>query len=232
MIKIVESKAFVLALLTLVAAVAGYEGLNLPVATIMALLTPLMIAIGAAGWSDAVKMKAKMKLEHEVKMHALMHGNTTLNGVTRDAEGRAPRAAQAGFVRVGVLATIASVLGFVVLTSSLLVSNQGCNTIQPIADDVIHCAKAEATVVSSGFSIIQIVMEVAAAVQKGPAGIEAAVEDLIKKYGGDVVACVLDSIPEPAPVAGQVSASPVVIAKHNALTKYFAGKKIDHSTKK
>jgi hypothetical protein len=112
--------------------------------------------------------------------------------------------------------------------------------VQPVVTDVIQCAKAESVVVSGGYSLIQIAMEVIAAVQKGPAGIEAAVQDLIKKYGGDIVACVLDNYPEPLPAAEgsgsgsgvPMSASPPVLAKHQALAKFFAGKKIDHSTKK
>lgn len=247
MIKIVESKAFVLSLLTLVAAVAGYEGLNLPVATIMGLLTPLMIAIGAAGWSDAVRMKAKMALEHDVKMHALMHGNSNENGVARDAEGRIK---QAGFARVGVMALIASVLGFGILTSSLLATNEGCGAVKPVVTDVIQCVAAESVVVSDGYSILQIASAVWSAIESGPAGVAAAIEKLITQYGPDVVACAIDNYPEstPTPAPGEGSGSGSgsnmsvsvlaaakaqrVATKHELLAKYFPGKKINHGKSK
>jgi len=234
-ITLFESKAFITGLLATAAAAGAVFGFNVPVALILGVLTPIMITIGAQGWSDAVQMKAKMALEHAVKMHALMHGNTPIEGrpsMTRYSDGTCPpvpqTTSQAGFAKLGVLIVIALTFGPV----TLAVSTSGCQTVKPVVTDVVSCAKAEATVVSSGFSIIQIVSEVIAAVQAGPSGIEAAIEKLILKYGGDIVACALDNYPEPGAGSGSaVSASPSVMAKHAALEKFFAGKKIDHSTK-
>jgi hypothetical protein len=242
-LKVIESKAFAAGILGTVAAFGAVYGFNVPVATIMALMTPFMIGIGGLGWSDAVKMKAKMQLEHEMKMHALIHGNTVEGGVARDADGKCvARPAQAGFAKIGVMMGIAALVGALAIGSTLIASDTGCATVQPVVTDVIDCAKAEAVVVSDGFSIVQIVAEVYAAIQGGPAGVLAAVEDLIKKYGGDIVACALDNYPEPTPAptpgpgSGSGSAAPVVasaspatLAKHAALEKYFPGKKISHT---
>jgi hypothetical protein len=117
----------------------------------------------------------------------------------------------------------------------------GCGPVQPIVTDVVDCAKAEATVVSDGFSIVQITMEVIAAIQGGPSAVLQAVEDLVKKYGGDVVACVIDNFPEPkliaATAAGSGSpatvtataASQAVLNKRLVMATLFAGKKISHA---
>lgn len=236
MIKVFESKAFVLALLTLVAGVAGYEGFNIPITTIMGLLTPLMIAIGAAGWSDAVNLKARMALEHEVKMKALSEGHATYAEVL---SGKVPVArtgnAQAGFAKTGLMIAIFTIMGTIALGTSLTAMNQGCATVQPIIADVIQCAQAEATVVSSGYSILQIVAEVVGALRSGDVVTE--VGKLISKYGGDIVACAMDNYPEPAPaMAGSgmklEPPPPDVVNKHAMLAKFFSGKKIDHTPPK
>lgn len=255
MIKVLESKAIVVAVLTVVAGIAGYYGLNLPVTTIVGLMTPLMIAIGAAGWSDAVKMKAKMQLDHEVKMHALMHGNTieVVNGVERDAEGRAmSRRAQAGFIRIGIIALIAGILGVGLLASTLVATNEGCGAtpvIKPVITDVVDCVTAEAVVATDGYSILQIASAVWGLIEN-PANILVAIGNLITKYGPDVVACAIDSYPEapPTPVtppgagsgSGTSAAGSVLMAakaqhiatKHELLAKFFPGKKINHGKSK
>ena len=194
---ILESKAFIMGLLSTAAAVGAVAGFNIPVTTIIALLTPIMVGIGAQGWSDAVKMKAKMALEHDVKMHALVHGNTTdttcVPAIHRDADGRA---IQRGSVNLGMsmIATIviAALFGGIMMTSS------GCPTVKPIATDIIECADAEATAISDGYSIIQIFSAVIEAIKGGPSTVLADLGKLIGEYGPNIVACAIDNYPEPA----------------------------------
>lgn len=233
MIKIVETKSFVLALLTLVAAVAGYEGLNIPIATIMGLLTPLMIAIGAAGWSDVAQMKAKLALEHEVKMHALEKGAVTHAELLAGKSVPAPRVgdAQAGFAKVGVMALIAVVFSGALVTVSLVSTNTGCGAVPPpIVTDTVDCVKAEAVVLTNGFNLLQLVNEVYGDIKSE--GFLGALETLVTKYGSDVVACIIDSYPASAPSGSGASLSAEYGKKQTALQKFAPGKKFNHGTAK
>ncbi len=221
MIKIVESKSFVLALLTLVAAIAGHEGLNIPVPTVIGLLTPLMIAIGAAGWSDVVQMKARMTLEHDMKMHALVHGNTIVEGVARNAAGACvannaqptpSRDLQAGFAKLGVMIGIAALIGSLLLGTSML-ANEGCGASPPpIVTDIVDCVKAEAVVTTDGFSITQVINAVygaiASIVSGGLPGAIAVLSNIATTWGPDLVACVIDDYPTTGGGSGSGSAAP------------------------
>jgi len=237
-ISLFESKTFIMGLLTTAAAAGAVLGFKVPVGTILAVLTPLMIAIGAQGWSDVVQMKAKMQLEHAVKMHALMYGNSTAG---RDGDGKyQPRTVQAGFATLGILIRITAFGAALALCAAVVETSNGCATAQPVVTDVIDCATAEAAVVGNGFSIAEIVTEVYAAIQGGVDGVLVAIENLITKYGGEIVACAIDNYPEsPASGSGSGSAVPAVVnvlpavqAKHAALAKFFPGKKINHTFKK
>ena len=126
-------------------------------------------------------------------------------------------------------------LPVIALILTVLLGSAGCGPVQPIVTDVIDCAKAEAIVVSDGFSIVQITMEVIAAISGGPSAVLQAVEDLVKKYGGDVVACVIDNFPEPSlTAAGSGSAAPTasqaVLNKRMVMSTLFANKKINHTS--
>lgn len=245
-----ESKAFVQAILAAAAAAGAVYGFNVPVATIMMILTPIMVAIGAQGWSDAVKMKAKMALEHEVRMQALANGHMTYADA---ANGNLPaeRMKQAGFARLSMLAGIATLAGALALGT--LTTTTSCKNPSPIVTDVIDCAKAEAQAVANGYSIIQIVNTVIGVFTGKPLPgceqaqnvLECDAEQLVLKFGSDMVACVLDSIPTPTPAPaptpgpGSGSAAPPLpqgslLAERKAmlLQKVAPGKKIVHSYKK
>lgn len=246
-----ESKAFIQAVLSAVAAAAAVYGLNVPVATIMLILTPIMVAIGAQGWSDAVKMKAKMALEHEVRMQALANGHMTYADA---ANGNLPteKMKQAGFARIHAM-LIVSALG--IGAGGIIAATQSsCGSSPPaVVTDIIDCAKAEAQAVASGFSIIQIVNEVIGVFSGKPLPgceqaqnvLECDAEQLVLKFGSDMVACVLDSMPTPtpapapAPGPGSGSATPPqpqgsLLAERKALLlqKVAPGKKIVHAYKK
>ena len=55
-----ESKKFVTAFLTVIAMVAAWKGLDIPVDRLLMLATPIMVAIGAQGWADSGKEAAKI----------------------------------------------------------------------------------------------------------------------------------------------------------------------------
>ena len=241
-LKIIESKAFIAGILVSVAAIGAVLGFNVPVSTIMTLLTPYMIGVGGLGWNDAIKVKAKMALEHEMKMHALIHGNTVegsdpATSATRDADGKCvPRVKQAGVFRLGAAMLIAA-LG-IAASLAIVDINGGCKTAEPVVTDVIDCASAEATAISAGFSVLQVVNDVAAALEGGVAGVAAAILNLIKEYGAPLVACAIDNYPESG--SGSAGSGSAVVAsmsvavanKHAMLQQYFPGKKIVHNYKK
>lgn len=55
-----ESKKFVAAYLSTLAAAVAHLGFSVPIATILVILSPIMIAIGAQGWADSGKEAAKI----------------------------------------------------------------------------------------------------------------------------------------------------------------------------
>lgn len=241
-LKVIESKAFVAGVLGSIAAIGAVIGFNVPVSTILALMTPYMIGLGGLGWNDVTKIKAKLALDHEMKMHALIHGNTTegtdpSSCVTRDADGKCvPRVKQAGIFRLGTAMLIAA-LG-IAASLAIVDVNGGCKTGEPVVTDVIDCASAEATAVGAGFSILQVVNDVATALEGGVAGVAAAILNLIKEYGAPLIACAIDNYPETGSgSAGSGSAvvasmSVAVVNKHAMLQQFFPGKKIVHNYKK
>jgi len=145
--------------------------------------------------------------------------------------------------RVHQLPIIAMIVTIVALTTlGTLTAVQGCATVKPVAADVIDCAKAEATSVAAGFSLVQIAMDIIAAIKDGPSGVIAAIEALIRTYGPDIVACVVDNYPETGSGSGigsgsgsgsatpmAMTASQDVLNKHMVLSTLFAGKKITHT---
>lgn len=202
-----ENKAFDTGLLTTLAAAGAVFGFNVPVGLILGILTPIMVGIGAQGWSEAVKMKAKMALEHEVKMHALTNGHASyaevLSGKTPEVRAKN---AQAGFAKLGVMIAIV----FMIPISAVVVTtNSGCKNPPPIVTDIIDCAKTEGITVGNGLSITQLVSAVVGILSGNAADAWTAIQPLLKQYGGDMVACVLDSLenPQPAPGAGSGSGS-------------------------
>lgn len=235
-----ESKAFILAILSAAAAAGAIFGFNVPVASILAVIAPIMIAIGAVGWNDTAIAKLKLQHAHELTMFKAANDNATAHAV----DAAPVKTAQAGFAKLGVLFLIAA-LGIGVFGLS---SNTGCSEVKPIATDVVDCLKAEAVAVSDGFSITQIVTAVYAAIEGGVDGVLTAIEALIVKYGSDIVACAIDNYPEvtpapaPGPGSGSGSAAPVVAStdafhlravsnKHMLLGKLFPNKKFQHSSK-
>ncbi len=155
--QLLETKAFILALLGTAAAVGGVYGFNVPVAQIMAILTPIMIAIGAAGWSDAVQMKGKMALEHEVKMHALNAGLIThaelLAG--KSPTTRPAPVAQAGFINTGMLV----VMG-VIAVIALLLGGCGIDCKDPKNASDLKCKVDNALVDCTGVTSLASAVDV------------------------------------------------------------------------
>lgn len=76
------SKKFVVSLLTLAGSVATYLGWHVDPTTILAVITPVLVYVGAQGWADSGKEKALVEqqtalktqglaMEHEVNLTAL-----------------------------------------------------------------------------------------------------------------------------------------------------------------
>ena len=220
-----ESNPFVVALLTAIAAGAAIFGYHVDTTKILGVITPIMIFIGATGWGERAalhKAASDLKL-NSLNLEAVKASNQTSSKNT-----------QSGFAKIGVVALIA-----VISASFALATVNSCAVVKPIATDVISCTEAEAVAVSDGYSIVQVVMAVIGAFASGPANAAAAIEKLILTYGPDIVACAIDSYPEPAPAtpsmsdAGAVTASlqapsEAVTLKYSLLSKFFSGKKIVH----
>lgn len=121
------SKKFIVALLTLVGSVTTYLGWNVDPTTLLAVVSPLLVYIGAQGWADSGKEKALVEqqtaiktqglaMEHDVNMAVFRKSTangvmtdpqaarTDLTAATRDSVTRA----QAGSIGMGVLAILAA----------------------------------------------------------------------------------------------------------------------------
>ncbi len=253
-VSLFESKAFDTALLGALAAAGAVFGFNVPVGTIMLILTPVMVAIGAQGWSDAVKVKANMALQHAVKMHALEHGMVThqelLEGKTISPVR--PSTAQAGFTKMGLMMAVATIGSMLAVTGALVVSSEGCGANKPpVVTDVVDCVKAEGAVIAKGYTIEQIVVAVydaIASIQSGGAAAAlATLASIATTWGPDVVACIIDNYPSGGGGSGSGSGSatgsgsaappPVSVStrfklepsvKAQLLQQFAPGKKINH----
>ncbi len=125
------SKKFLVALFTVAGAVTAHFGWNVDPMTILTMATPFLIYIGAQGWADSGKEKAKVEAEsglaqqlaaqqHDLQVRALP--STTLPFMSA-----VPRTSEAGFVklRVALLTLGLSVVaGMVLYTPATMVT--GC----------------------------------------------------------------------------------------------------------
>lgn len=119
LLELFESKAFDAGLLGTIAAAGAVFGFNVPVATIMLVLTPFMIAIGAHGWNDAIKLKAKLHLEHEQAMQKVYDASEAAK-LRHDIElmKRGAPPPQSGFAKLGLLWAVVGVSLAVILVAS------------------------------------------------------------------------------------------------------------------
>jgi hypothetical protein len=269
-ITLIENKAFIIALLTAAASTAAVFGYNIPVQTIVGLITPIMVILGVQGWQTAQQTKLKMAHAHEVEMHALLYGHTVENGVFRDAAGKsipaAPRAPQSGRARVGLLLIVATALLLIVqlarnsstpaptldtadVVEGVALGPTGCASAPPIVTDIVDCVKAEAIVVSDGYTVTQVVAAVwgaiAGVVSDGITAVIPVLEGLATSFGPNLVACIVDDYPTSGSGAGSGSgsAAPVVAStryggavdldtKAKLLNALAPGKKFNHGKKK
>ena len=219
-----SSKKFLVMLSGIVITVASKLGLNIDPNTLNQILAIIAAYIVGQGIADhgkeAVIAQSRLAAAQAVTQTTTDEGPTKIVVTT---------VAPKGAVSLGLLVImLACFMALVGLTSS-------CNQVQPVATDVIDCAQAEAKTVAAGFSIMQVINDVAAAIAGGPAGIEAAIEQLISKFGGEIVACAIDNYPT-TPSAGSGSAVPTehapmdVAMRKSLLQKYFPGKTINHFT--
>jgi hypothetical protein len=216
--ELLESKAFITAVLAAIAAAGGIYGFNVPVATVMVILTPIMVAIGAQGWTDAIVVKAKLEHAHDLKMQEVY-------------DAQEARRVQKGSVGTRMLMGLGLFASTVVASIMLFTATQGCAKVQPVVTDVIDCAEAESSLVAQGYSVLEVFADVVAVIESGPSGAVAAVEALIEKYGSEIVACAIDNYPESGSGSGS-DVAPTVVLKHQLLEQYFSGKTVVHSYKR
>jgi hypothetical protein len=103
------SKKFLVALFTAAGAVTAHFGLNLDPMTILTVMTPFLVYLGAQGWADVGKEKAKVEGETAIARDQLAHANTvSLTMLNAKIAADAPKlpfmsAAQPGLVKLRVL---------------------------------------------------------------------------------------------------------------------------------
>lgn len=65
------SKKFLVALITAVGTVTAYFGWNVDPTALLAVATPFLIYIGAQGWADSGKEKAKIDAAAAIQIHTM-----------------------------------------------------------------------------------------------------------------------------------------------------------------
>lgn len=65
------SKKFLVALFTAISAFAAYRGWNVDPMTILLMASPFLVYIGAQGWADSGKEKAKVDAASAIQIHAM-----------------------------------------------------------------------------------------------------------------------------------------------------------------
>lgn len=101
------SKKFIVALLTIIGGVTAYAKWNIDPMSILPLLAPGLVYIGAQGWADAGKEKAKIDSVTAIKIHAMSleadAKRPSLMSSTEFMPIAATRKPEAGFVKVRVM---------------------------------------------------------------------------------------------------------------------------------
>lgn len=94
------SKKFLVALFTATGAVTAHFGLNLDPMTILTVMTPFLIYLGAQGWADSGKEKAKIEGETAIARDQLAHANTvSLTMLAAKIAADVPTASASSYVR-------------------------------------------------------------------------------------------------------------------------------------
>lgn len=192
------SKKFVVALLTAAGVVTMYFGYNVDPTKILTVLSPFLLYIGAQGWADAGKEKAKIEQdttlrttemhiqsiidrqklsqEHEVKMENMKIMNATDKLSTAVAKN-----SQAGF------ATLGGMLSSIVLCMIIGITF------------IVACAHPGQVVLKTGQCVLDdgIFNDVLNALAQQ--NYVAAVETLALKDGSEFIDCALQAAATPAP---------------------------------
>lgn len=69
------SKKFVVASLTVIGSIAAYKGWNVDPMVILPTITPFLVYIGAQGWADSGKEKAKIDAVAAIQIQTMMMQN-------------------------------------------------------------------------------------------------------------------------------------------------------------
>jgi hypothetical protein len=202
-----ESQPFDLALLTVLASIGAVYGFNVPVTTIMAFITPIMVAIGATGWTQGKQTEQ----DTAIKLHLLTHGvapehvNSTLAKLKASKAvplAAAPKA-EAGFVRRALLAPI------MFLSAAILVGVGGAQT---------GCTKGQ--IINAGQCVLDsgVLADVLAALASNDYA--NLITQLETKDGAALIACALEAAASgPAAASDAGSASPVAARARELLAK-------------
>jgi hypothetical protein len=208
---LVESKAFIFGLLSTVAAGAAVFGYSIPVATIILLMTPIMIGIGAQGWSDVSQVKARMALRHELTMHALNAGRLSyaeaLAGkLPLPTPTLAPKVGQAGYINLLVLIVLAA---FAALASCSSWTSS-------------DTAKAKAGGVAAAGCVLKDVMQYSGEVEAALAKetFDQALADVTKAHSltQDAISCLVQTVlavlTAQTPTGSASTAQPTMVVTH------------------
>jgi hypothetical protein len=202
-----ESQPFDLALLTLLASIGAVYGFNVPVQTILTFITPIMIAIGATGWTQGKQLEQ----DTAIKLHLLAHGTAPEHLNSAFAKLKASKAiplaaapkADAGFVKRALLAPI------MFLCAAILVGVGGAQT---------GCTKGQ--VISAGQCVLDTTVLADVLQALASDNYSQLIAQLEAKDGAALIACALQAAASgPAAASDAGSAAPVAARARELLAK-------------
>jgi hypothetical protein len=208
-----ESQPFDLALLTVAASIASIYGLNIPVQTILIVISPIMVAIGATGWTQGKQTEQ----DTAIKLHLLAHGTAPEHLNSTFAKLKASKAiplaaapkADAGFVKRSLLMPI------MFLCAAILVGVGGAQT---------GCTKGQ--IINAGQCVLDtgVLTDVLAALASD--NYAQLISQLETKDGAALIACALEAAAGGNTVPSDAgSATPPIAARARELLAKRGGAK-------
>jgi hypothetical protein len=208
-----ESQPFDLALLTVAASIASIYGLNIPVQTILIVISPIMVAIGATGWTQGKQTEQ----DTAIKLHLLAHGTAPEHLNSTFAKLKASKAiplaaapkADAGFVKRPLLMPI------MFLCAAILVGVGGAQT---------GCTKGQ--IINAGQCVLDtgVLTDVLAALASD--NYAQLISQLETKDGAALIACALEAAAGGNTVPSDAgSATPPIAARARELLAKRGGAK-------
>jgi len=224
------AKPLVVALLTVASIIGVHYGWTIDVSPLVLFATPVMVAIGAQGWTAAAQIHADNALKLQAADHAHELKLAVYNCPTCGGAKAAPLDApgQAGFASFGLMASIAIIATLAMACSLSLSCSSSSPGVKHVETAVVDCTIGElAKLEAVALAFVPLLVEGKLTWK--------ALEDAAVNAGEDVGSCLLadvaNAMPAPAKLAGQPVAKPPALEAIDNFKKRVGTTKKIHTAK-